>query len=99
MVKNGVEMGGVSLVNLVPMSILQLYYAMANGYWHAREPEFFQSGTVHLLEWLRLPGDTLFIVGGILPVIYLAVRMFANRNRGEVGDGRSVEELTRLRKP
>jgi nitric oxide reductase subunit B len=25
-----------------------------------------------LLEWLRLPGDVLFIVGGVLPVLYLA---------------------------
>jgi nitric oxide reductase subunit B len=25
-----------------------------------------------LLEWLRLPGDTLFILGGTLPVLYLA---------------------------
>ena len=25
-----------------------------------------------LLEWLRLPGDALFILGGVLPVLYLA---------------------------
>jgi len=25
-----------------------------------------------LLEWLRLPGDALFILGGILPILYLA---------------------------
>ena len=83
--------------NLVPMGILQLYDAVANGYWHAREPAFFQSGTVHLLEWLRLPGDTLFIVGGIFPVVYLAIRMFIHRNRGEMTAGRLSEELTRLR--
>ncbi len=80
--------------NLVPMGILQLYDAVANGYWHAREPEFFQSATVHALEWLRLPGDTLFIVGGILPVVYLAIRMFVHRNRGETAAGRLAEELT-----
>ena len=37
----------------------------------------------------RLPGDVLFIVGGILPVVYLALRMFAHRNRAapeETGD-------------
>jgi nitric oxide reductase subunit B len=25
-----------------------------------------------LIEWMRLPGDVLFIVGGVLPVLYLA---------------------------
>jgi len=29
------------LLNLIPIGILQLYDAMANGYWHARQPEFF----------------------------------------------------------
>lgn len=70
-------------VNLVPIGTLQLYDAVANGYWHAREPEFFQSGTVHLFEWLRIVGDTIFLVGGIFPVVYLAILMFLYRNRGE----------------
>jgi nitric oxide reductase subunit B len=85
-------------INLVPMGILQLHDALANGYWHAREPEFFQSGIVHVLEWLRLPGDTLFIVGGILPVVYLAIRMFLYRNRGEMPLSESAEQLTHRRR-
>jgi nitric oxide reductase subunit B len=84
-------------VNLVPMGILQLYDAVAHGYWHAREPEFFQSDLVNLLEWLRMPGDTIFIVGGILPVVYLALRMFANRNRGEMPVSRTTEQLVQPR--
>ena len=63
-------------VNLVPMGGIQLYDAVQNGYWHARQPEFFQQPAVRIIEWLRLPGDLLFIVGGILPVVYLAIRMF-----------------------
>jgi nitric oxide reductase subunit B len=81
-------------LNLVPMGILQLYDAVAHGYWHAREPAFFQGDLVHVLEWLRLPGDTLFIVGGIFPVVYLAIRMFAHRNRDNVPDSRSADPLT-----
>ncbi len=74
-------------VNLVPIGILQLNDSLTHGYWHAREPEFFRSGLVNAIEWARLPGDALFIVGGIFPIVYLAVRMFANRNRGEtIGD-------------
>jgi nitric oxide reductase subunit B len=83
------------ICNLVPMGILQLYDALANGYWHAREPAFFQGDWVRRIEWVRLPGDTLFIVGGILPVVYLAVRMFLNRGgTREVGSGERTEPFT-----
>lgn len=68
-------------VNLVPLGILQLNDSFRYGYWHAREMGFFLQPAVRVIEWLRMPGDVLFIVGGILPVVYLAVRMFANRHR------------------
>ena len=25
-----------------------------------------------MIEWLRLPGDTLFIVGGVIPLLYIS---------------------------
>jgi nitric oxide reductase large subunit len=57
--------------NLFPLGILQLGDAVANGYWHARAPEFFEKHAP--LEWLRLPGDVLFIAG-VLPLVYLTLR-------------------------
>ncbi|MDM7917322.1 MAG: cbb3-type cytochrome c oxidase subunit I [Candidatus Eisenbacteria bacterium] len=66
-------------VNLAPIGGMQVYDAVVNGYWHARDPLFFARPTVRVFEWLRLPGDLLFIAGGIVPVVYLALRMFANR--------------------
>ncbi len=85
-------------VNLVPIGILQLYDSFQSGYWHAREPEFFQQTAVRVIEWLRLPGDFLFILGGILPVVYLAVRMFRERNRyGRLPAGAETETLTEVR--
>jgi nitric oxide reductase subunit B len=68
-------------VNLFPVGLLQLNDILSHSYWHGREPEFFQQPLVRIFEWLRLPGDALFILGGILPVVYLALRMFLNRNR------------------
>jgi nitric oxide reductase subunit B len=55
--------------NLFPLGVLQLGDSVANGYWHARSIEFFRAHT--WLEWLRLPGDVLFIAG-VVPVVYLA---------------------------
>ncbi|MEP6470967.1 MAG: cbb3-type cytochrome c oxidase subunit I [Acidobacteriota bacterium] len=57
--------------NLFPIGILQLADVVANGYWHARSIEFFER--VRGLEWLRIPGDVLFIAG-VVPLVYLTGR-------------------------
>ena len=50
-----------------------------------------------MIEWARLPGDLIFIIGGILPVVYLAVRMFAQRGRyGQLAPGAPMEEFTHV---
>ena len=56
---------------LFPLGILQLYHSVSHGYFDARSLNFLTSRTNTLIEWLRLPGDALFIVGGVLPVLYL----------------------------
>ena len=77
-----IGLGLMVATNLVPIGIMQLYDSFKYGYWHARDIAFFMQPSVRAVEWLRLPGDLLFIVGGILPVVYLALRMFAARRRG-----------------
>jgi nitric oxide reductase subunit B len=57
--------------NLFPIGVLQLGDAVANGYWHARSIEFFNDHS--MIEWLRLPGDVLFIAG-VMPLVYLTGR-------------------------
>jgi nitric oxide reductase subunit B len=80
-------------VNLFPIGVLHFHDALVRGYWHARSPEFFARGDVRALEWLRLPGDIVFIVGGIVPLVYLALRMVANRNRpGAIAAHERVEK-------
>ena len=57
--------------NLFPIGVLQLGDSVANGYWHARSIEFFNDHA--MIEWLRLPGDVLFIAG-VVPLVYLTGR-------------------------
>jgi nitric oxide reductase subunit B len=84
-------------VNLFPIGALQLYDAFRNGYWHSREPAFFQDPLIRAMEWLRLPGDMLFIIGGILPVVYLAIRMFLARERyAQLPAGAETERFTQV---
>ncbi len=82
-------------VNLFPVGLMQMHTALEQSYWHARQPEFFLRQEVQIFEWLRMPGDILFLVGGVLPVVYLAVRMFRNRHRpGTLPLEEATEEFT-----
>jgi nitric oxide reductase subunit B len=55
------------VTNLFPGGVLQLADVLRNGYWHARGPEFLGTKAMRLIEWLRLPGDLIFIVFGVIP--------------------------------
>lgn len=56
--------------NLFPVGILQLADVVTHGYWHARS-EF--SGRHQFMEWMRMPGDIVF-VAGTFPLLWLAAR-------------------------
>jgi nitric oxide reductase subunit B len=56
---------------LFPLGVLQLYHSVAYGYFDARSLKFLSNPTNTFIEWLRLPGDALFIIGGTLPILYL----------------------------
>jgi nitric oxide reductase subunit B len=57
---------------LLPLGIMQLYKSVDSGYFEARQLKFLTNDTNALLEWLRLPGDIVFIVGGAVPALYIA---------------------------
>jgi nitric oxide reductase subunit B len=57
---------------MLPLGVLQLYHSVNTGYFDARQLKFIANPTNSLLEWLRLPGDVIFIVGGALPFLYIA---------------------------
>jgi nitric oxide reductase subunit B len=65
------------LLNLFPGGVLQLRDVLQNGYWHARALTYLNNDFVRMIEWLRLPGDTIFIVFGVVPAlaaVWLAYR-------------------------
>ena len=59
------------LATLFPLGVIQLYHSVNTGYFEARSLEFLTSGMNTIIEWIRFPGDALFILG-ILPVLYMA---------------------------
>jgi nitric oxide reductase subunit B len=67
---------------LLPLGILQLYKSVDDGYYEARQLEFLTNDTNALIEWLRMPGDVVFIVAGALPALsiaYLGIRHTVKR--------------------
>jgi len=67
---------------LFPLGILQLYESVNHGYFEARSLKYVGNPVNSFIEWLRFPGDALFIIGGVLPLLYLcwlAVRYSGRR--------------------
>ncbi len=56
---------------LLPLGILQLYKSVNDGYFAARQLEFITNPSNSLIEWMRLPGDVVFIAGGALPFLWI----------------------------
>jgi len=57
------------LFSLFPSGLLQVHDVLENGYWHARSLDYLGGALPRFLEWLRLPGDLVFIFLGALPIL------------------------------
>jgi nitric oxide reductase subunit B len=64
-----IGLGGMVVLSLFPVGILQVLDVLKNGYWHARSAAFMDQPVVNILEWLRLPADLTFILVGVVPLL------------------------------
>jgi nitric oxide reductase subunit B len=56
-------------LSLFPGGVLQVWDVTQHGYWHARSLAFTGAPRARLIEWLRLPGDAVFILFGAAPLV------------------------------
>jgi nitric oxide reductase subunit B len=63
-------------MSLFPAGVLQVWDVVQHGYWHARSIAYTGGETARLLEWLRLPGDLVFIVFGAVPLTIAALKAY-----------------------
>ncbi len=54
--------------SLFPGGIMQVYDVITHGYWHARSLAYTASPLARTLEWMRMPGDLVFIFAGATPL-------------------------------
>jgi len=80
----------MALLTLLPIGLIQLTGALEHGYWYARSADLMQKPIIHLLVWLRVPGDTIFSVGA-LALAWFVIRLWiAPRKQPEVAGGGEV---------
>ncbi|WP_334077884.1 nitric-oxide reductase large subunit [Paenibacillus sanfengchensis] len=77
---------GMIVITLLPIGFMQLKHAFDFGFWSARHFSFYQQGDVNLLLWLRMIPDTVFIVLGILPLLYAVIRSMFHLRKPNVAE-------------
>ena len=58
--------GGLVLMiglSLLPIGLLQTIASVETGLWYARSAEFLQQPALETLRWLRIVGDSVFLLG------------------------------------
>jgi nitric oxide reductase subunit B len=75
------------VLSLFPSGILQVWDVVQNGYWHARGLDYIGSERSRMIEWMRLPGDLVFIFAGAAPLAIAAIKGWLDvRRRPEEPD-------------
>ncbi|MBA2077393.1 cbb3-type cytochrome c oxidase subunit I [Rhodanobacter sp. PCA2] len=80
--------GGLVLMiamSLFPSGLLQIQDVLEHGYWHARSMDYMAMPRSRLIEWLRLPGDLVFIVFGSVPLAIAAVKAWLGMRADAAG--------------
>lgn len=61
------------LLDLFPAGVLQFKAVSDKGLWFARSAEFIDSNVFQSLTWLRIIGGSIFTLGGVVPLVHIAV--------------------------
>lgn len=87
-----IGLAGMILITLLPIGLMQMKSAFDNGYWASRAYEFYQQPAVSSLLWWRFLPDTIFIVAGILPLVYVVVRSQFHLRKPTVGENEPIDD-------
>lgn len=60
------------VLSLLPVGLMQTWASVDHGYWYARSSEFMQTPLMQNLRWMRVPGDTIFFLGAVALVLFVA---------------------------
>jgi nitric oxide reductase subunit B len=58
-----IGLGLMVALSLLPVGLAQAWASADQGLWYARSAEFLQQPWMETLRWLRIVGDSLFLLG------------------------------------
>jgi nitric oxide reductase subunit B len=89
---------GMVLITLTPVGVMQMLEAVRNGFFAARSLEFYRRDAVHLLLWLRMIPDAVFILLGVVPLLAGFLRGFLALRRPSPapGEGEAAVPVRRV---
>jgi nitric oxide reductase subunit B len=82
------------VLSLFPAGLFQVWDVVENGYWHGRSLAYTGGTLARQLEWMRLPGDLVFIFLGAVPMTIAACKAYWS-----VAATRADPDRTLLRNP
>jgi nitric oxide reductase subunit B len=80
------------LLDLLPAGTIQFKAVVENGLWFARSDAFIGGGVFQSLTWLRGIGASLFLLGGVVPLLVFIVTGASSLKRS----GHVVKDLIRI---
>lgn len=87
-----VGLAAMVFMSLLPVGLTQFFAVLENGYWYGRSPAVIHSPMVEMFVWLRVPGDVLFALGGLLLGLFLFDLLKKSLSKNPVTD--AAGELT-----
>ncbi|MCY3005062.1 MAG: nitric-oxide reductase large subunit [Planctomycetota bacterium] len=60
------------ILSLLPVGLMQTWASVEHGYWYARSSQFMQTPIMQTFRWMRVPGDTVFFLGAVALVVFVA---------------------------
>jgi len=64
------------VLSLFPSGVFQVWDVVQHGYWHGRSLAYTGTPFARQLEWMRLPGDLVFIGFGAIPLTIAACKAY-----------------------
>jgi nitric oxide reductase subunit B len=83
-------LGGMVLLSVLPVGLLQTWAAVDKGYWYARSSEFLHTPLMDTLRWMRVLGDTVFAAGAIAFVVAVAKLTLSRSGRANADQESTV---------
>lgn len=86
-----IGLAGMILVTLLPVGFIQLKTGFSEGYWASRSFDFLQTPTVKLLLTIRAVPDMIFVIAGILPLLFVVAKSLFNLRKVTVKEEEAIK--------